>query len=69
MVDYFPMYMDMTNLKILVLGVYIAMEKLVDVTRDITVIALEVEDETQNIIDVHALKLQQRAYEVGCRGA
>jgi len=69
MMAYFPMYMDMTNLKILVVGGgYIAtekLEKLVDFTRDITVIALEAEDEAQNIIDEYALKLQQRAYEVG----
>ena len=67
--SFFPMYMDMNNLKVLVVGGgYIAtekLEKLVDFTTQITVIALRVEDEAQNIIDKYELALHQRAYSVG----
>lgn len=66
---YFPMFMDMNDLKVLVIGGgYIAtekLEKLVDFTKEITVIALRVEEEAKDLIDEHALVLQQRAYEVG----
>jgi len=66
---YFPMFMDMNDLKVLVVGGgYIAtekLEKLVDFTKEITVIALRVEDEAKAIIDTHDLRLHQRAYEVG----
>jgi len=67
--SFFPMYMDMKNLKVLVVGGgYIAtekLEKLVDFTTQITVIALRVEDEAKNIIDKNALLLHQRAYVLG----
>ncbi len=67
--SFFPMYMDMKNLKVLVVGGgYIAtekLEKLVDFTTQITVIALRVEDEAKNIIDKYELALHQRAYRVG----
>ena len=67
--SFFPMYMDMKNLKVLVVGGgYIAtekLEKLVDFTTQITVIALRVEDEAQNIIDKYKLALHQRAYNAG----
>jgi len=63
------MYMDMQNLKVLVVGGgYIAtekLEKLIDFTSAITVIALRVEDEAHSIIEEHHLTLEQRAYEVG----
>jgi precorrin-2 dehydrogenase/sirohydrochlorin ferrochelatase len=63
------MYMDMQNLKVLVVGGgYIAtekLEKLVDFTAQITVIALKVEDEAQNIIDKYELALHKRAYNKG----
>ena len=66
---YFPMFMDMSDLKVLVVGGgYIAtekLEKLVDFTKEITVITLRVEEEAKDLIDKHALVLQQRAYEVG----
>jgi precorrin-2 dehydrogenase/sirohydrochlorin ferrochelatase len=66
---YFPMFMDMNDLKVLVVGGgYIAtekLEKLVDFTKEITVITLRVEDEAKAIIDTHDLRLHQRAYEVG----
>ena len=67
--SFFPMYMDMQNLKVLVVGGgYIAtekLEKLVDFTTQITVIALRVEDEAQNIISKYELILQKRAYASG----
>ena len=66
---YFPMYMDMNDLKVLVVGGgYIAtekLEKLVDFTKEITVIAMRVEDEAKVIIETHDLRLHQRAYAVG----
>jgi len=61
--------MDMQNLKVLVVGGgYIAtekLEKLVDFTKEITVIALRVEDEAKTLMDEHNLTLHQRAYVVG----
>jgi len=66
---YFPMFMDMNDLKILVVGGgYIAtekLEKLVDFSKEITIIALRIDDEARKIINTHALTLYQRAYEVG----
>jgi len=66
---YFPMFMDMNDLKVLVIGGgYIAtekLEKLVDFTKEITVIALRVEGEAQKLIDEHNLILHKRAYAVG----
>jgi len=67
--SFFPMFMDMHALKVLVVGGgYIAtekLEKLVDFTQEITVIALRVEEEAQMLIEAHGLTLHQRAYEVG----
>jgi precorrin-2 dehydrogenase/sirohydrochlorin ferrochelatase len=61
--------MDMQNLKVLVVGGgYIAtekLEKLVDFTTQITVIALRVEDEALSIIEKHNLTLHKRAYRSG----
>jgi precorrin-2 dehydrogenase/sirohydrochlorin ferrochelatase len=66
---YFPMFMDMNHLKVLVVGGgYIAtekLEKLVDFTKEITVIALRVEEELQSLIDTYNLTLHKRAYEAG----
>ena len=63
---YFPMFMDMKDLKVLVVGGgYIAtekLEKLLDFTKEITVIALDVDEEVKNLIDEHALVLYTRAY-------
>ncbi len=67
--SFFPMYMDMQNLKVLVVGGgYIAtekLEKLVDFTKEITIVTLRVEDEAQNLINEHALTLHKRAYNTG----
>ena len=66
---YFPMYMDMQDLKVLVVGGgYIAtekLEKLVDFTKEITVIAERVEEEAQDLIKDQSLTLYQRAYKKG----
>ena len=67
--SYFPMFMDMKNLKILIVGAGdIAtekLEKLTDFTREITVIALRVEEEAKRLIEEHQLVLEQRAYKKG----
>ncbi|PHS34529.1 MAG: siroheme synthase [Sulfurovum sp.] len=66
---YFPIYMDMSNLKILLIGgSYIAIEKLEKLlvfTKEITVISLRVEKGMQELVDTHQLKLYERAYVVG----
>ena len=66
---YFPMFMDMTDLKVLVVGggeiATEKLEKLIDFTTEITVIAQRVDDEAKALIDEHVLVLHQRAYNVG----
>jgi len=66
---YFPMYMDMSHLKVLVVGAgYIArekLEKLVDFTDNITIIAPDVEPEAQKLIDKYDLTLYKKEYEIG----
>lgn len=67
--SFFPMFMDMSELKVLVVGGgFIAtekLEKLVDFTQEITVIALRIEEEAQALISTHGLTLHKRAYETG----
>ncbi len=67
--SYFPMYMDMRNLKVLVVGGgYIAtekLEKLIDFTKDITIITIDIEQNAQDMIDNHTLSLHKRAYQTG----
>ncbi len=67
--SYFPMFMDMKNLKVLVIGAgAIAtekLEKLTDFTTEITVIALRVEEEAKRLIEENQLTLEQRAYQKG----
>ena len=66
---YFPLFIDMNNLKVLVVGgggiATQKLEKLLDFTTEISVIALRVEEEAQALIDVHDLTLAQRAYHKG----
>jgi len=66
---YFPMFMDMNDLKVLVVGGGVIaaekLEKLLDFTADISVIALRIEEKTQALIDLHDLSLAQRAYRKG----
>ena len=67
--SYFPMFMDMRDLKVLVIGAgSIAtekLEKLIVFTNKITVIALRVEEEARSLIEEHQLTLEQRAYKKG----
>ena len=59
----------MKNLKVLLIGASTIatekLEKLLVFTKHITIISLEVSEETQKLIDVHRLTLHHRAYEVG----
>lgn len=63
------MFMDMEELKVLVIGAGpIAtekLEKLIDFTTEITVIALKVEESALSLIEEHQLTLEQRAYQKG----
>ena len=63
------MFMDMTNLKVLVVGGGVIatekLEKLIDFTKEITVIAQRVDNEAKTLIEEYALVLHQKAYEVG----
>ena len=67
--SYFPMFMDMQDLKVLVVGggaiATEKLEKLVDFTKEITVIASEVSVEANSLIKDHCLTLYQRAYREG----
>jgi len=67
--SFFPMFMDMENLKVLVVGggniATEKLEKLVDFTKEITVIASEVSIEANTLIREHCLTLYQRAYSKG----
>jgi len=67
--SFFPMYMDIQNLKVLVVGGgYIAsekLEKLLDFTKEITVISSDVSTETDKLVKEHCLTLYQRAYKRG----
>jgi len=67
--SFFPMFMDMSELKVLVVGGgFIAtekLEKLVDFTKEITVIATQVSHEANQLIKDHCLTLYQRAYTRG----
>jgi precorrin-2 dehydrogenase/sirohydrochlorin ferrochelatase len=67
--SFFPMFMDMENLKVLVVGggniANEKLEKLVDFTKEITVIASEVSIEANTLIKEHCLTLYQRAYSKG----
>lgn len=66
---YFPMFMDMNDLRILVIGggtiATEKLEKLVDFSKQITVIALEVEPAARELIENYKLTLHTKAYEAG----
>ena len=66
---YFPMFMDMTNLKVLVVGggniAAEKLEKLVEFTKEITVISKEVNETTHRLITDHCLTHYLRAYQKG----
>lgn len=67
--SFFPMFMDMQDLKVLVVGGgHIAtekLEKLVDFTKEITVIAADISSEANTLIKEHCLTLYQRTYREG----
>ncbi len=67
--SFFPLYMDMKNLKVLVVGGGIIatekLEKVLDFTKEITVIASEVSAEAHSIMKDHCLTLYQRRYKKG----
>jgi len=67
--SYFPMYIDLTNKKILVVGggniALEKLEKLVQFTKDITVIAPEIRYNTYNLIKEHCLSYYSRKYNIG----
>jgi len=66
---YFPMFMDMVGLRVLVVGggaiATEKLEKLTDFTKEITVIAKEVSPEADQLIKEHCLTLYQRLYRTG----
>ncbi len=66
---YFPMLIDMSNLKVLVIGggaiATEKLEKLIDFTTNITVISIEVEERAKELIDRYGLTLEKRAYAKG----
>ena len=63
------MFMDMQDLKVLVVGggaiATEKLEKLLDFTKEITVIASEISIETNSLIKEHCLTLFQRRYQAG----
>ena len=67
--SFFPMYMDMSDLKVLLVGggaiATEKLEKLVDFTKEITVITKEVSPEAQSLIKDNCLTLFQRLYREG----
>ncbi len=66
---FFPMYMDMENLRVLLVGggaiATEKLEKLVDFTKEITIITKELSLEANTIIKENCLTLHQRAYREG----
>jgi len=68
-VAYFPMFMAMDDLKVLVVGggaiAHEKLEKLLDFTEEITVIASKVSADAAVLIKAHDLILYQRAYHTG----
>jgi len=67
--SYFPLYINLDEKKILVVGggniALEKLEKLVQFTKDITIIAKEVKYNTYTLLKEHCLTYYQRAYRVG----
>ncbi len=67
--SFFPLYMDMNNRKVLLVGggtiATEKLEKLLDFTKDITIITKDISLEMATIIKDHCLTLYQRAYQQG----
>ena len=66
---YLPMFLGMDDAKVLVVGAGEVgrhkLEKLLDFTQNITMLALEVQDESKTLIDKHSLTLLEKPYETG----
>ncbi len=66
---YFPMYIDMSERKVLVVGggaiAHEKLEKLVEFTKDITIITPDMSVETHTLIGEHCLTLYNRPYRTG----
>ncbi len=66
---YFPLFLDMTQRRVLLIGggrvAMQKLEKLLDFTTNITVIAKEVNAQMLKLIHAHQLSFQQKAYERG----
>jgi len=66
---YFPMFMDMKDSKVLLVGggtiATEKLEKLIDFTKEITVIALHVSEAFKGLVEEYGLTLEQRAYNKG----
>jgi len=67
--SYFPIYMDMNSLKILLVGggtiATEKLEKLIDFTKEITIITKDISPEAYSIAKKHSLRLHQREYTKG----
>jgi len=67
--SYFPIYMDMSSLKILLVGggtiATEKLEKLIDFTKEITIITKDISPEAYSIAKKHSLRLHQREYTKG----
>jgi len=67
--SFFPAYFNLKNRKILLIGGgYIALEKLeklVDFTKEITVISKEISSNFQDFASLHEITIEKRAYEIG----
>jgi len=66
---YFPAFLQLTGKKVLLVGggniAYEKLEKLLDFTDDIKIIALELSEQMQRLIDKKNLEVEIRAYEKG----
>ena len=66
---FFPMYVDMDNLRVLVIGGGVVasekLQKLLDFTNNITVISTNISSETKDLIQEYALCYEERAYICG----
>lgn len=67
--SYFPLFMDMSGLKVLVVGGGVIaaekLEKLLDFTKEITVITKEISEGVDQLIKKYSLTLHQRMYQTG----
>ncbi len=67
--SYFPLYIDLSDKKVLIVGggniALEKLEKLLQFTKNITIIAKEVKYNTYTLIKEHCLTYYQRAYRIG----